>query len=273
MPKQTIADIDVADKTVLMRVDFNVPLDDDLRITDDRRIEAALQSIRSVLDRGGRVILMSHLGRPAGDGSADDAKFSLKPVAARLRELLGREVSFAGDTAGPDAKQNAAALKTGGVLLLENLRFNKGEKKGDAEFAAALAGLADAYCNDAFGTCHRTDASMVAVPKAMGSKPKVVGFLVEKEIKYLSEAIESPTPPFVVILGGKKVTDKIKVIDNLLNRCDRIIIGGAMAFAFAVAQGGKVGDSYLGDDEEESQQNIAAAKSALNCGARAQERT
>lgn len=249
MAKKTIADVDVAGKSVLIRVDFNVPLDDQQQITDDRRVSAALPSIKSVLDRGGRVILMSHLGRPTGDGDPGDAKYSLKPAAVRLGELLGQEVAFATDTVGDDAKAKAAALTDGGVLVLENLRFNKGEKKGDAEFGAELAALADVYCNDAFGTCHRKDASMVAVPEAMGDKPKVVGFLVAKEIQYLSDAIAKPGRPFVAILGGAKVSDKIKVIDNLLDICDKILIGGAMAYTFSLAQGGKVGGSLVEKDK------------------------
>ncbi|MCA9018299.1 MAG: phosphoglycerate kinase, partial [Planctomycetaceae bacterium] len=162
MAKKTIENVDVAGKAVLMRVDFNVPLDENLKITDDRRVRMALPSIQSVLQRGGRVILMSHLGRPTGD--AGDAKYSLKPTAACLGGLLGQDVAFATDTVGPDAKAKVAALKDGQVLILENLRFNAGEKKGDAAFAGELAAFADIYCNDAFGTCHRTDASMVAVP-------------------------------------------------------------------------------------------------------------
>jgi phosphoglycerate kinase len=247
MAKKTIADVDVAGKKVLMRVDFNVPLDEQGSITDDRRIRMALPSIESVLERGGSVILMSHLGRPKGD--AGDTKFSLKPAAVRLGELLKRDVAFATDTVGEDAQQKAAALADGGVLVLENLRFNHGEKKGDAQFAAALAGMADAYCNDAFGTCHRSDASMVAVPQAMGGKPKVVGFLVAKEIQFLSDAIANPERPFVAILGGAKVSDKISVIRNLLGICDRVLIGGAMAYTFSLAQGGSVGDSLVERDK------------------------
>jgi phosphoglycerate kinase len=187
------------------------------------------------------------LGRPKGD--AGDTKFSLKPAAVRLGELLKRDVAFATDTVGEDAQQKAAALADGGVLVLENLRFNHGEKKGDAQFAAALAGMADAYCNDAFGTCHRSDASMVAVPQAMGGKPKVVGFLVAKEIQFLSDAIANPERPFVAILGGAKVSDKISVIRNLLGICDRVLIGGAMAYTFSLAQGGSVGDSLVERDK------------------------
>ena len=221
MAKQTIDAVDVAGKAVLMRVDFNVPLDDDLNITDDRRIEMALPSIKSVIDRGGKLILASHLGRPKGEANP---KFSLAPAAKRLGEILGKEVAFASDTVGPDAAAKAAALSDGDVLLLENLRFNAGEKSGDDAFSSQLAEFADIYCNNAFGTCHREDASMYGVPMAMGGKPKVVGSLVQKEIKYLTEVIESPERPFVAILGGAKVSDKIKVIENLLGVCDHVII-------------------------------------------------
>lgn len=189
MAKKSIADVDVAGKTVLIRVDFNVPLDDSQTITDDRRIVMALPTIKSVLDRGGKVVLMSHLGRPKG---APEPKFSLAPAAKRLGELLGKDVAFATDTVGEDAQAKVSGLQDGGVVVLENLRFNEGEKSGDAEFAGKLAAMADIYCNDAFGTCHRTDASMYAVPQAMGDKPKVVGFLVEKEIKYLSRGDFEP---------------------------------------------------------------------------------
>ena len=249
MAKKTIADVDVAGKSVLMRCDFNVPLDDQLHITDDRRITEALPSIKSVLDRGGRVILMSHLGRPEGKDPAEDAKFSLKPVATRLREILGCPVHFAADTVGDEAKSKSKELKNGEVLLLENVRFNKGEKKGDAEYAAVLAAMGDIYCNDAFGTCHRTEGSMVAVPNAMIDKPKVCGFLVKKEIEFLSDAIANPTRPFVAILGGAKVSDKIMVIKNLLGICDQVLIGGAMAHTFTLARGGSVGRSRVEKDK------------------------
>jgi len=251
MAKKTIADVDVAGRTVLMRVDFNVPLDDQQQITEDHRIRAAMPSIESVIKRGGRLILMSHMGRPAGDGSPADARYSLRPTAVRLSELLGQDVMFATDTAGEDARSKAASLTNGGVLILENLRFNKGEKKGDAEFASQLAAMADVYCNDAFGTCHRTDASMVAVPEAMAGKPRVVGFLVAKEIEYLSDAVFSPARPFVAILGGAKVSDKINVIQNLLDICDEVLIGGAMAYTFSLALGGAVGDSLVEPDKVE----------------------
>ena len=248
MAKQTIDAVDVAGKAVLMRVDFNVPLDDDLNITDDRRIEMALPSIKSVIDRGGKLILASHLGRPKGESNP---KFSLAPAAKRLGEILSKEVAFASDTVGPDAAAKAAALSDGDVLLLENLRFNAGEKAGDDAFSSQLAEFADIYCNNAFGTCHREDASMYGVPMAMGGKPKVVGSLVQKEIKYLTEVIESPERPFVAILGGAKVSDKIKVIENLLGVCDHVIIGGAMAYTFSLAQGGKVGGSLVEPDKVE----------------------
>jgi phosphoglycerate kinase len=260
MAKKTIADVDVSGKAVLMRCDFNVPLDDGLQITDDRRITEALPSIKSALDRGGRVILMSHLGRPEGKDPAADAKYSLKPVAERLHALLGCPVHFATDTIGDDAKAKSAALKNGEVLLLENVRFNKGEKKGDADYAAVLAVMGDIYCNDAFGTCHRTEGSMVAVPNAMVGKPKVCGFLVEKEIQFLSEAIANPKRPFVAIVGGAKVSDKINVIQNLLNICDTVLIGGAMAYTFSLAQGGSVGKSRVERDK------VDLAKSLIESG-------
>jgi phosphoglycerate kinase len=249
MAKKSISDISVSGLRVLMRVDFNVPLDGDCQVTDDRRIREALPSIRSVTDRGGRLVLCSHLGQPK-DGE-DLSKYSLRPAAAVLSKLLGREVAFASDTVGADATAKVAALQDGGVVLLENLRFNKGEKKGDAEFAGKLAAFADVYCNDAFGTCHRTDASMVAVPQAMAGRPRVVGFLVQKEIQYLSDAIATPKRPFIAILGGAKVSDKIKVISNLLSICDKVLIGGAMAYTFALAQGGRVGKSRVEPDRIE----------------------
>ena len=247
MAKKTIDQVDVSGKKVLVRVDFNVPLDESGAITDDRRIEMAMPTIRSVLDRGGQLILMSHLGRPSGSGFEE--KFSLAPAAKRLGELINRPVAIAGDTVGDDAVAKVSAMKDGDVVLLENLRFNAGEKKGDAEFAGKLATMADVYCNDAFGTCHRTDASMVAVPKAMGDKPKVVGHLVAKEIRYLSDAIGDPGRPFVAILGGAKVSDKINVIENLLGICDHVLIGGAMAYTFSLARGGEVGDSLVERDK------------------------
>ncbi|GAA4472607.1 phosphoglycerate kinase [Novipirellula rosea] len=256
MAKKTIDQVDVAGKNVLMRVDFNVPLDENQQITDDRRIRMALPSIKSVIDRGGRVILMSHLGRPEGKG--DDAKYSLAPAAKQLAVLLDKPVAFATDTVGDDATSKAGKLADGDVLVLENLRFNPGEKKGDSEFAGKLAAMADIYCNDAFGTCHRKDASMVAVPEAMAGKPRVVGHLVAKEIAYLTDAISNPERPFVAILGGAKVSDKINVINNLLGICDTVLIGGAMAYTFSLAQGGKVGDSLVEKDKVELAKELLA---------------
>jgi len=260
MAKKTVADLDPRGKTILVRVDFNVPQDDSGAITDDRRIRMALPTITSIIERGGRAILMSHLGRPAGKGF--EAEFSLAPVATRLAELLGKPVALAGDTGGPDSHAKARDLPPGGVLVLENVRFNKGEKKGDdPAYVAALAGLADAYVNDAFGTCHRTEASMHAVPAALkaAGKPAVVGFLVEKEIRYLADAIARPKRPFVAILGGKKVSDKIAVIRNLLAICDRVLIGGAMAYTFSLAQGGRTGKSLVESDKLDLAKELLAA--------------
>lgn len=256
MAKKSIAAVDCKGKVVLMRVDFNVPQDDTGGITDDRRIRMALPSIESVLSRGGKLVLLSHLGRPKGVGP--EPKYTLKPAADRLAELLGKPVAFASDTVGPEAEKVVTNLKDGEVAVLENVRFNPGEAKGEAQYASTLAGWADIYCNDAFGTCHREEASMVAVPLAMGSKPKVVGFLVEKEIKYLSDTISNPARPFVAILGGAKVSDKINVINNLLNVCDQVIIGGAMAYTFSLAQGGATGKSLVEKDKVELAKELIA---------------
>lgn len=247
MAKKTIDQVEVAGKRVLVRVDFNVPLDDDGQITDDRRIEMALPTIQNVLERGGSLILMSHLGRPAGEGH--EPRYSLSPVADRLGELIEAPVTLATDTVGEDARQKVSRLVPGEVLLLENLRFHPGEKAGDAEFARQLAAMADIYCNNAFGTCHRTDASMVGVPEAMGQKPRVVGSLVSREIQYLGDALDDPRRPFVAILGGAKVSDKISVIQNLLGMCDQVLIGGAMAYTFSLAQGGQLGTSLVEPDK------------------------
>ncbi len=243
MAKKSIADVEVQGKVVLMRVDFNVPQDDSGAITDDRRIRMALPSIKSVLERGGRLVLMSHLGRPEGKGP--EPEFTLEPTAVRLGELLEKPVAFAVDTVGPDAEQKIKGLQNGEVVVIENVRFNPGEKKGEPGYSGKLAGWADIYCNDAFGTCHRSEASMVAVPRAMTGKPKVVGFLVAKEIEYLSDTLANPKRPFVAILGGAKVSDKINVIKNLLSICDSVLIGGAMAYTFSLAKGGKTGGSRV----------------------------
>lgn len=246
MAKKTIENTVVAGKRVLIRVDFNVPLDGS-SITDDRRIVAALPTIKSVIDRGGRAVLMSHLGRPAGKGYEET--FSLAPIGKRLGELLGKEVLIPAQNC-KDAAIAAAvdAMNDGDVILLENLRFHGCEKRGEMEFASQLASLADVYVNDAFGTCHREHVSMVGVPEAMGDKPKVAGFLVEKEIAYLSDALADPGRPFTVILGGAKVSDKLPAIENLLPKADHILIGGAMAYTFLQALGHNVGKSRVEDN-------------------------
>ncbi len=246
MAKQTIDRVPVAGKRILMRVDFNVPLEGGA-ITDDRRIREAVPTIKSVLDRtggGGACILMSHLGRPEGKGF--EAEYSLKPVAARLAELLGRPVAFpSSDCTDAAAEAAAKAARPGEVVLLENVRFAKGEKKGEPEYAAKLASYGDVYVNDAFGTAHRKDGSMYAVPKAMAGKPRVAGLLLQKELTFLGDALAHPTRPFMVVLGGAKVSDKLPVIENLLPKTDTIIIGGAMAYTFLAAQGRKVGTSRV----------------------------
>jgi len=245
MAKKTIADVDVKSKKVLMRVDFNVPIENG-RITDDRRITQALPTIKSVIERGGRLILMSHLGRPKG---GPEPKFSLKPVADRLGQLVGKPIKFADDCIGLAAEQSANSLKDGEILLLENLRFHKEEEKNDSNFAKSLAKLGDVYCNDAFGTAHREHASTFGVAQAMQGKPRVIGFLIQKELKFLGEAISKPTRPFVAILGGAKVSDKINVIESLLSKCDTLLIGGAMAYTFFLAQGKQVGKSLVERDK------------------------
>jgi phosphoglycerate kinase len=257
MAKKTVADIDVKGKTVLMRCDFNVPLDDDCNITSDDRIVKALPTIESILQRGGALILMSHLGRPKGQ---KEDKFSLAPVAKRLSELLGQDVIFAGDCIGAEIKEKAKALASGDCMLLENLRFHKEEtikdkaakedvqlRKAKNDFAKQLAELADIYVDDAFGTAHRDNASMYTVPIMMKGKPRVIGFLVEKELKFLGETISDPERPFVAILGGAKVSDKIAVIENLLDKVDCILIGGAMAYTFFKADGRAIGKSLCED--------------------------
>ena len=252
MAKKTIDHIDVRGKRVLMRVDFNVPLDEDKTpptITDDRRIRMALPSIESVIKRGGRLILISHLGRPEGKGF--EPAGSLKPAADRLAELLSppksKVVFPSNDCTDDKAKVAVNALKDGEIAVLENLRFHKGEKKGDPAFAEKLAALGEIYCNDAFGTAHRNDASMFAVPSAMkkAGRPCVAGLLLQKELKYLSEAIAQAKRPFVAVLGGAKVSDKLAAIRNLMPRVDAILIGGAMAYTFLKARGQNVGKSLV----------------------------
>jgi len=261
--KLTIDRVEVSGKRVFVRADFNVPLDDG-RITDDRRIRLTVPTIESILSRGGSVVAASHLGRPEGNGF--EAEFSIKPVQARLTELLGGMAKGGVTLGGPlptDAASAAAvsALKPGSVLLLENLRFEKGEKEGDAAFAVILAGYADIYCNDAFGASHRNDASMRALPLAMKPKPCVAGLLLAKELAYLSETLTAPKKPFVAILGGAKVTDKLLALRNLIGRVDTIIVGGAMAYTFLLSQGHGVGRSRVqAEMSEQAKQILELAK-------------
>jgi phosphoglycerate kinase len=263
MPKKTIESVDVAGKRVLIRVDFNVPIEEG-RITDDRRIRMALPTIQSVIKRNGKAILISHLGRPEGKGY--EPSESLEPVARRLSELLARPVAFPShDCTDAAAAQAVSAMRPGDTVLLENLRFHKGEKKGDAAFASKLAAYADVYVNDAFGTCHRPDASMVALPIALKGKPRVVGLLVDQELKYLSDALKKPREPFVVVLGGAKVSDKIKLIDNLIPRADSILIGGAMAYTFLAALGHDVGDSRVETESLQAAQRIIDHAARAKC--------
>ena len=239
MDRMTVRDISLKDKRVLMRVDFNVPMANGA-VTDDKRIKAALPTIRYVLDQGASLILMSHLGRPAGNGF--EAAFSLKPAAASLAALLGTPVQMAPDCIGPAVETMASALRPGDVLMLENTRFHEGEEKNDLGLARQLAGLGDVYVNDAFGSAHRAHASTEGVARFL---PAVSGFLMEKELEYLGRATDNPAHPYIAILGGAKVSDKIGVIENLLTRCDRLIIGGGMANTFLAASGYNMQDSLV----------------------------
>jgi phosphoglycerate kinase len=249
MAKKTLNDLrDIRGKRVLVRVDFNVPQDAAGNITNDRRIRAAVPTIKKLLDGGAAVIVMSHLGRPKGDPKKD-APFKMDRVAERLGQILGKPVSKANDVVGAGVQAQAKALKPGEVLVLENLRFNAGEQAGDKAFAQQLAQLADAYVNDAFGTCHRNDASMVAVPAAMAGKPRVVGTLIAKELEILDRLLSSPPRPFVAILGGAKVSDKIGFIKSLLGSADKVLIGGAMTYTFMKAQGRGIGGSKAESDK------------------------
>lgn len=243
MDKRSVKDIDINNKKVLMRADFNVPLDENLKITDDSRIQAALPTIKYILEHNAKLILISHLGRPKGEVID---KMRLTPVAKRLKELLGRDVVKLNDCVGPEISDKVNNMKEGDIILLENLRFHKQEKDNDQNFARELASLAEVYVNDAFGTCHRAHASTVGVTKFL---PAVSGFLVEKEIEYFEKVAKSPQRPFALILGGAKVSDKIGVIENLMDKVDVILIGGGMAYTFYAAKGFKTGGSKVESDK------------------------
>jgi triosephosphate isomerase len=247
--KKSIEDIDVKGKKVIVRVDFNVPLENG-RITDDKRIVGALPTIKYLVDHGAKTILVSHLGRPK---NGPEAKFSMKPTAERLSELLGKPVIMAEDVIGPDAKAKAAALKEGEILMLENVRFHKEEEKNDPAFAKELSTLAEIYVNDAFGTAHRAHASTAGLADYL---PAVCGFLIQKEIDIMGKALSNPERPFVAILGGAKVSDKISVIENLIDKVDSLIIGGGMAYTFLKAKGYKIGSSICEDDKIDLAKNL-----------------
>lgn len=237
MAKLTVDNLEVKGRRVFIRVDFNVPQDDKGNITDDRRIRSAVPTIRKVIERGGRAVVASHLGRPKGP----DAKLTLKPCAARLQELLGKPVKFAGNPIGYETQEDIKSLKDGEVLVIENLRYQPGEEANTPELAKSLARNIDLYVNDAFGTCHRDAASITGIPKLLGKG--AAGELVQKEIDEFGKVLTSPARPFVAILGGAKVSDKLVMIKNLLDRVDTIIVGGAMAYTFLKAQGQNVGSS------------------------------
>ncbi|MDR2789672.1 MAG: phosphoglycerate kinase [Campylobacteraceae bacterium] len=254
---KSIRDLNIEGKKIFIRCDFNVPMDEFSNIADDRRIRSAIPTVKYCLDHECGVILVSHLGRPKGI----DAKFSLKPVAKRLNRLLDREVIMADDVIGQDAKQKAANLKTGDVLLLENLRFESGETKNDENLAKELASFAEVYINDAFGVCHRAHASVEAITRFFDGGHKAAGFLLQKEIEFSQNLLKKPTRPFVAVVGGSKVSGKLQALNNLLPRVDKIIVGGGMAFTFLKARGYEVGNSLVEDDlVEEAYKIIQKAK-------------
>jgi phosphoglycerate kinase len=259
MSKLSLRDLDVKDQRVFMRVDFNVPLGEGGDVADDTRIRAALPSIRYALEHGVRLVLASHLGRPKGK---PDPKYSLAPVSARLEALLGQSAPLAPDSAGPEARKMADDLAAGEALMLENLRFNPGEEKNDPAYARELASFADLYVNDAFGAAHRAHASTEGITHHV--KFSAAGFLMEKELQYLGKALYDPDRPFVVILGGAKVSDKIAVIENLLKTADKILIGGAMANTFLKAQGYETGESLVEDDKLDVARALASRAGQLN---------
>ncbi len=252
MNKMTVRDVSLKGKRVLVRVDFNVPMDKGV-VSDDKRIKAAMPTIQYVLDQGASLILMSHLGRPKGTGF--EPEFSLKATAEVLAKLLGRPVQMAPDCVGPEVEAMAKALKSGDVLMLENTRFHKGEEKNDLELAKQLASLGDIYVNDAFGSAHRAHSSTEGVARFL---PAVSGFLMEKELEYLGRATDNPAHPYIAILGGAKISDKIKVIENLLTRCEKLIIGGGMANTFLAAKGYNMQESLVETGSVETAEAIVA---------------
>jgi phosphoglycerate kinase len=246
MPKLSIRDLELRSKRVFLRVDFNVPMNEAGEVTDDRRLVASLPTIQHALRQGARLILASHLGRPKGK---PDPKMSLRPVAARLNKLLGKPVPFAADCVGTMVEKQAAALGDGEVLLLENLRFHAEEEKNDREFSRQLAALAQVYVNDAFGSAHRAHASTEGITRWLS--PSAAGLLMERELEYLSKAVEHPARPYTAIVGGAKVADKIELVQNLMKFADSVLVGGAMAYTFLKAQGVEVGLSKVEDDKLE----------------------
>ncbi|MBE7019683.1 MAG: phosphoglycerate kinase [Ruminococcaceae bacterium] len=256
--KKTIEDIQVAGKKVLVRCDFNVPLDENKNITDENRINGALPTIKYLMGQGAKVILCSHMGRPKGEFNM---KYSLAPVTKRLSEILGKEVKLAEDVIGDSAKALVADMKDGDVICLENVRFHKEEEKNDPEFAKALASLAEVYVNDAFGTAHRAHASTAGVADYL---PAVCGYLIQKEIDIMGKALSNPERPFVAILGGAKVSDKIGVINNLIEKVDSLIIGGGMAYTFLKAQGYEIGKSICENDKLDLAKELLAKAEAKN---------
>ncbi len=247
MAKKTIDQLQMKGKRVLMRVDFNVPLDENQKVTNDQRIQKALPTIQAAVKAGGKVILMSHLGRPKGQRSDNE---SLRPAAERLGELLGTKVQLAPDCIGDEVQQMVSNMKDGQVIMLENLRFHKDEEKNEQGFSQQLADLADVYVNDAFGTSHRKHASMYGVPALLPKGTRAIGYLVQKELKFLGETMENPERPFVAILGGAKVSDKIGVIENLMKKVDVLLIGGAMSYTFMRARNESTGKSKVEEIKE-----------------------